>query len=406
MVRGDRLRAWVFQGCAAAAQGMLREDDLQFLWLPLAHSFGKTLMATQMAVGMPTAVDGRVDKIIDNLAVVKPTWMGAAPRIFEKAHARIVTMVEAEGGLKARLFKTAFAVGLKYDELKLAGKPIPLPMKLQHAVFDKLVFSQIRARFGGRVRFFISGSAGLNSDIAKWFSAAGIRILEGYGLTENAAGAAVGTLDEFKLGTVGKAFPGTEIKIGPGDEVLMKGPHVMSGYHNLPEETAKVLTEDGWLHTGDKGSIDAEGYLTITGRIKDLFKTSGGKYIAPSAIEGRFKAICPYASQFLVFGAEKNFVSALITLDPEAIAGWAADNGLEGKSYPELVASPEVAALVSGYVEELNKGLNRWETIKRWEILDHDLSIESGELTPSLKVRRNVVEANEKERIDAFYANS
>ncbi|CAN5206297.1 MAG: AMP-dependent synthetase/ligase [Nocardioides sp.] len=405
--KGVRLahRAWVFQGSATKAQGMLGEEDLQFLWLPLAHSFGKTLMAIQMAIGMPTAVDGRVDKIVDNLAVVQPTWMGAAPRIFEKAHSRIVTTVQAEGGPKAMLFKRAFAVGVKYDQLQRAGKPIPLPMKIQYALFDKLVFTKIRARFGGKVRFFISGSAALNSDIAEWFNAAGIRILEGYGLTENAAGAAVGTLDDFKLGTVGKAFPGTEIKIGADDEVLLKGPHVMDGYHNLPEETAKALT-DGWLHTGDKGSIDAEGFLTITGRIKDLFKTSGGKYIAPSAIEGKFKALCPYASQFLVFGAEKNFVSALIALDPEAMATWAAENGHEGTPYAELVASPEVAAMVKGYVEELNSGLNRWETIKRWEILDRDLSIESGELTPSLKVKRNVVEANQKERIESFYANS
>ncbi|HEU5454887.1 MAG TPA: long-chain fatty acid--CoA ligase, partial [Nocardioides sp.] len=210
--------------------------------------------------------------------------------------------------------------------------------------------------------------------------------------------------DDNKIGTVGRALPGAEIKIGEGDEVLLRGPHIMDGYHNLPEETARTLDADGWLHTGDKGSLDEEGYLTITGRIKELFKTSGGKYIAPPAIESKFKAICPYASQFVVFGNERNFCVALITLDPDAMTGWAEENGMAGASYSEIVGSDAVQAMVGGYVEELNSRLNRWETIKKWELLDHDLSVESGELTPSMKVKRNVVEDNYKEKIDAFYA--
>ncbi len=222
-------------------------------------------------------------------------------------------------------------------------------------------------------------------------------------MTENAAGATVNHPDDYKMGTVGPALPGSEIKLGDGDEVMIKGPHVMDGYHNLPEETAKTLTADGWLHTGDKGSIDADGFLTITGRIKDLFKTSGGKYIAPSAIESKFKALCPYASQFVVFGDERNFCVALITLDPDAMAGWAEENGMAGKSYSEIVGSDQVQTMVGGYVDELNEKLNRWETIKKWELLDHDLSVESGELTPSMKVKRNVVQGNNKARIDAFY---
>jgi long-chain acyl-CoA synthetase len=283
---------------------------------------------------------------------------------------------------------------------------VPTTMALKHAVLDKLVLSKVRDRFGGRVRFFISGSAPLNRDIAEWFRAAGILIMEGYGSTENAAGASVGTLQEHKLGTVGKAFPGSEVKIGENDELLIRGPHVMPGYHNLPEETAKALDAEGWYHTGDKASIDEEGYITITGRIKELFKTSGGKYVAPPAIESKFAALCPYTSQFLVFGANRNFVSALIALDPESITAWGASHGLEGKSYEEIVTSPQVRELIGGYVDELNAGLNRWETIKKWEILEHDLTVESGELTPSLKVKRNVVEAKEQARIDAFYAGS
>jgi long-chain acyl-CoA synthetase len=404
--KGVRLRhrSWVYEGAAIQAQGILHEDDLQFLWLPMAHSFGKVLLSTQLACGFATAVDGRVDKIIDNLAVVKPTFMGAAPRIFEKAHGRIVTMQAAEGGAKEKLFKKAFEVGLKVDRLKREGRSVPLPLKLQHGLFDKLVFSKVRDRFGGRVRFFISGSAALNPEIAEWFHAAGIVILEGYGMTENAAGATVNHPDQYKIGTVGPALPGSEIKIGEGDEVLIRGPHVMDGYHNLPEETERTLTEDGWLRTGDKGSIDADGFLTITGRLKDLFKTSGGKYIAPSAIESRFKAVCPYASQFLVFGDQRNYCVALITLDPDAMAGWAEANGMAGASYTDIVRSEKVRELVAGYVDELNSRLNRWETIKKWEILDHDLSIESGELTPSMKVKRNVVQDNHQDRIEALYA--
>jgi long-chain acyl-CoA synthetase len=404
--KGVRLthKAWVYEGAAIQVQDILDESDLQFLWLPMSHSFGKVLLSAQLACGFASAVDGRVEKIVENCATVKPTFMGAAPRIFEKAYGRIQTMQAAEGGAKEKIFNKAFEVGLKVEALKRDGKGVPALLKLQHGLFDKLVFSKVRERFGGRVRFFISGSAALNQEIAEWFNAAGIVILEGYGMTENSAGATVNHPDENKIGTVGRALPGSEVRIGEGDEVLLRGPHVMDGYHNLPEETAKTLTEDGWLRTGDKGSLDADGFLTITGRIKDLFKTSGGKYIAPSAIESKFKAICPYASQFMVFGNDRNFVVALVTLDPDAMAGWAEENGMSGASYTDVVKSDKVHEMVTGYVEELNSRLNRWETIKKWEILDHDLTIESGELTPSMKVKRNVVEENNKERIAAFYS--
>ncbi|WP_206056727.1 AMP-dependent synthetase/ligase [Nocardioides sp. GY 10113] len=397
-------RAWVYEGEAIKAQDILHEDDLQFLWLPMAHVFGKVLTSAQMACGFPTAIDGRVDKIVDNLGVVKPTFMGAAPRIFEKAHARIVMMQQAEGGLKEKIFNWAFGVGTKVDELTLAGKSVPALLKAQHAVADKLVFSKVRERFGGRVKFFISGSAALNPEIAGWFHAAGVLILEGYGMTENAAGATVNHPNDYKMGTVGPALPGSEVRIGDNGEVQLRGPHIMAGYHNRPDASAEAFTEDGWLRTGDKGEIDEDGFLKITGRIKELFKTSGGKYVAPPAIEAKFKALCPYASQFMVFGAERNFVSALITLDPDAMAAWAAENGMAGASYTDVVRSEKVEAMVGEYVDALNAQLNRWETIKKWKLLDHDLTIESGELTPSLKVKRAVVESNNKGLIDSFYS--
>ncbi|MDR6172842.1 long-chain acyl-CoA synthetase [Nocardioides zeae] len=404
--KGVRLlhRAWVFEGEAIRSQGILDETDLQFLWLPMAHSFGKVLLSVQMACGFATAIDGRVERIVDNLGVVKPTFMGAAPRIFEKAHGKIVTMQANEGGAKEKLFKKAFAVGLEVDRRKREGQSIPPLLKVQHGLFDKLVFSKVRERFGGRVRFFISGSAALNREVAEWFHAAGILVLEGYGLTETAAGAFVNHPEQYKFGSVGHVFPGGEVKIAEDGEVLIKGPNVMQGYHNLPDKTAETLDADGWLHTGDIGELDADGFLRITDRKKDLFKTSGGKYIAPSAIESQFKALCPYASQFLVIGNNRNYCVALITLDPDQVADWASHNGMEGKSYTEVVSSPAMQKLVDGYVEQLNGRLNRWETIKKHTILDHDLTIESGELTPSLKVKRPVVERNNQETIENLYA--
>src|SRR5665811_28752 len=396
--------AWTYEGASVAAGGFLSEDDLQFLWLPMAHSFGKVLLTTQLQIGFATAIDGRVPKIVENLAIVKPTFMGAAPRIFEKAYGRIVGMTEAEGGVKLKIFKWAEKVGLERSRLVRAGKPVPKALDVKFKIADKLVFSKVRDRFGGRVRFFISGAAALSTDIAEWFHAAGVLILEGYGLTETSAGAFVNQPDNFKLGSVGLAFPTSEVKIAADGEVLIRGPHVMEGYHNLDEESASSKDADGWLATGDIGEIDADGFLRITDRKKDLFKTSGGKYVAPSHVEGIFKGVCSLASQMVVHGADRNFCSALITLDPDAVAEWAAGHDMAGKSYTEVVRSAEMEKVIQTNVAELNAKLNPWETIKKFKILDRDLTIESGELTPSMKVKRRVVEDNNKELLDGFYA--
>ena len=403
--KGVRLlhSAWTYEGAAIESQDILDETDLQFLWLPMAHVFGKVLLSAQLACGFATAIDGRVDKIIDNLAIVRPTFMGAAPRIFEKAYARVVTTTAQDGGAKEKIFNKAFEVGRKVVHLKAAGKPIPLMLGLQYKLFDKLVFSKVRERFGGRARFFISGSAALNRDIAEWFDAAGVVILEGYGLTETAAGAFVNHPDDNRIGTVGVAFPGSEAKLGENDEILIRGPHVMAGYHNRPDATAEALDADGWFHTGDKGSISEDGFLTITGRIKELFKTSGGKYVAPPALEAKFKALCPYASQFMVFGNLRNYCVALVTLDADSLADWSKEIGMEGASYAEAAGSEAAHKMIEGYIEQLNSQVNRWETIKKFKILDHDLTIDTGELTPSLKVKRNVIETNYSEILDGFY---
>ena len=403
--KGVRLShsSWTYEGAAVDALGMLHIDDLQYLWLPLAHSFGKVLLTLQLAIGMPTAVDGRVDKIVENLAVVRPTWMGAAPRIFEKAYGRVVTMAHAEGGAKAKIFDWACRVGVKVSRLQRDGQPIPRRLAAQYAVADRLVFVKVRDRFGGRVKFFISGSAALSPRVAEWFHAAGILILEGYGLTETSAGSMVNRPDRFRIGTVGIPFEGTEVKVADDGELMLRGPGVMQGYHRLEQETAEVLVGDGWLATGDIGDVDADGFVSITDRKKDLFKTSGGKYVAPSNIEGQFKALCPLASQIVVHGNGRNFCTAIITLDPDAVAEWGSRHGQVG-SYEEVVGSEAMRREVDGCVDKLNARLNRWEQIKSFVLLEHDLTVESGELTPSMKVKRRVVEDNYRDRLDALYA--
>ncbi len=402
--KGVRLphSAWTYEGAAVAALGILDIDDLQYLWLPLAHSFGKVLLSTQLAVGFVTAVDGRVDKIVENLAVVRPTWMGAAPRIFEKAYGRVVTMAHAEGGAKSKIFDWACGVGATVSRLQRAGSRVPPHLALQHKVADRLVFTKVRDRFGGRVKFFISGSAALNPDVAEWFHGAGILILEGYGLTETSAGTIVNRPERFRIGTVGLPVEGTQVRVADDGELLIRGPGVMTGYHHLEPETAEVLT-DGWLATGDIAEIDEDGFVAITDRKKDLFKTSGGKYVAPSGVESQFKALCPLTSQMLVHGHGRNFCTAIITLDPDAVEEWAQRHGMGGSSYAEVVTSDAMHDEVDGYVQRLNGRLNRWEQVKRFVLLDHDLSVEFGELTPSMKVKRRVVEDNYSDRLDALY---
>ena len=407
--KGVRLphSAWTYEAAATAATGILRQDDLQYLWLPLAHVFGKVLLTLPLQVGFPTAVDGRVDKIVENVGVVRPTFMGAAPRIFEKAYGKITTMMHDEGGVKAKLFDWAGGVGKEVAEIRGAGGEPGGLLALKHKLADKLVLSKIRDRFGGRVRFFISGSAALNQDVARWFDAMGLLIIEGYGLTETSAASFVNRPfpGGYKFGSVGWPLPGTEVKIAEDGEILLRGPGVTTGYHELPDATAESLSEDGWFATGDIGEVDERGFLTITDRKKDLFKTSGGKYVAPSRIESLFKGICPYASQLVVEGNGRNFVSALITLDPEAITAWGAKNGMAGDSYAQIVTSDACREMVQGYVDELNSQLNRWEQIKAFHILDHDLSVEEGDLTPSMKLKRKQVVAKYKDDLDKFYTD-
>ena len=396
-------RCWTYIAAGAEAIGILRPDDLQYLWLPLSHSFGKMLAAVQLRIGFPTAVDGRMDRIVDNLAVVRPTFMAGPPRIFEKVHAKVVQTVHEEGGIKLRLFTWAFGVGSQVSRARIEGRrPNPL-VQAQFALADRLVLSKVRARLGGRIRFLVSGSAALSQDIAAWFHAAGLVVIEGYALTETGGGACIGSPEHPMFGVVGPPLVGSEIKLAADGEILIRGPLVMRGYHNLPDATSEVLAADGWFATGDIGEIDDAGRLRVTDRKKDLIKTSGGKYISPQAIEVMFKAVCPLASQMLVHADRRNYATALITLDPEALAQWARAQGLAATDYASLAADPAVHAYVESSIDELNGRLNRWETIKDFRILDHDLSVESDELTPSMKVKRKTMEAKYESLLDSMY---
>ncbi|MER5224200.1 AMP-dependent synthetase/ligase [Streptomyces flaveus] len=403
---------WSYMAKATAATGLISAEDVQYLWLPLAHVFGKVLTSGQIDVGHVTAVDGRVDKIIENLPVVQPTYMAAVPRIFEKVYNGVAAKARAGGPAKYKIFQWAAGVAREYakvsqDNFRRTGTAsVPFGLGAKHKIADALVYSKLREAFGGNLRACVSGSAALAPDIGYFFAGAGVHILEGYGLTESSAASFVNPGEAYRTGTVGKPLPGTEVRIADDGEILLRGPGIMEGYHKLPDKTAEVLEPDGWFHTGDIGELSPDGYLKITDRKKDLIKTSGGKYIAPAEVEGRFKAVCPYVSNILVHGADRNFCTALIALDEPSILGWAKENGMEGKSYAEVVAAPATVELIDGYVKQLNEGLQRWQTIKKFKILPRDLDIEHGELTPSLKLKRPVVEREYKHLIDEMYAGS
>ncbi|MGW5232585.1 AMP-dependent synthetase/ligase [Streptomyces nodosus] len=400
---------WSYMAKAIAATGLVSGEDLQYLWLPLAHVFGKVLISGQIEVGHVSAVDGRVDKIIENLPVVQPTYMAAVPRIFEKVYNGVAARARAGGGAKYKIFQWAAGIAREYakvsqDNFRRTGsRSVPLGLAARHKAADALVFAKIREAFGGRLRACISGSAALAPEIGYFFAGAGIHILEGYGLTESSAASFVNPGEAYRTGTVGKPLPGTEVRIADDGEILLRGPGIMEGYHGLPEKTAEVLEPDGWFHTGDIGELSPDGYLSITDRKKDLIKTSGGKYIAPAEAEGQFKALCPYVSNILVHGADRNFCSALIALDEPSLLEWAKENGLGGKPYAEVVADPATVEMIDGYVRRLNEGLQRWQAIRRFRLLPRDLDIEHGELTPSLKLKRPVVEREYGHLIDEMY---
>jgi long-chain acyl-CoA synthetase len=287
--------------------------------------------------------------------------------------------------------------------LRQAGREPSGLLKIEHAVADRLVFSKLRHRFGGRLKNFVSGSAALSPEVARFFHAAGIVILEGYGLTETAAGTMVNRPTNYRIGTVGQPLPGTEVRIADDGEILLRGPGVMRGYHNLPDETKESFTDDGWFKTGDIGELEGDGFVRVTDRKKDLIKTSGGKYVAPQLVGIAFKAVCPYASEIVVYGEGHPYCTALVALDAETMTAWADENGLGDLSFAELAAHERVRALIAGYLEETNSRLPRWETIKRFAILPDELRVEDGDLTPSFKLKRRSVIAKHRDLLESLY---
>jgi long-chain acyl-CoA synthetase len=332
--------------------------------------------------------------------------MGAPPRIFEKIYAKIMLTAEQGGVAERALLAWALEIGRRYSRAVRAGERPGKLLRAKHELADRLVFSKIRQRFGGRMRFMFSGSAPLPTELAEFFHAAGLLILEGYGLTETCAGAVLNRMDGFTFGSVGRPLPGTQIHLAEDGEILLKSRGVMQGYHNLPDETQAALSVDGWLRTGDIGELDAEGFVRVTDRKKDLIKTSGGLYVAPQKIEALLKAYCPYVGQVVVHGDKRSYCSALIALDAEAIRQWARQTGAGDMPYSEIVKRPQVRELIQPAIDKVNAALKSHEAIRKFAVLPEELTIENGLVTPSMKLRRQAAERHYAGTLDSLYENA
>ncbi len=397
---------WVFEGFAIQQLGLLRPDDKQYLFLPLAHSFAKVLEIGLIYVGCPTAIDGDLDKLVDNLAVARPTVMGAVPRVFEKVYNKVVTGAKEAGGLKYKIFLWAVEVGRQVSALRQNRQEPTGLLKLKHKIGDKLVYSKLKNRFGGRIRYFVSGGAPLAREIAEFFHAADILVLEGYGLTESSAASFINRPSSFKFGTVGEPVPGMKVKIAADGEILLAGGGIMKGYYQMPEATAEALSPDGWLLTGDIGELDEGGRLKITDRKKDLIVTAGGKNVAPQYVENQIKTSTNFVSQVVMLGDRRPFCIALITINPETVGAWAKTNSISFTDAADLAAKPQVHELVWGEIKKVNSRLATYEQIKKIAILPRDFSIETGEMTPKMSIKRKVVEKANADLIESFYGET
>ena len=395
--------AWIFESEAIDRMGMMTPADKQYLFLPLSHVFAKVMQIIFIRLGVPTAVDGNIDNLIENLGYVQPTWMGAVPRVFEKAYNKIVSRAKDAGGVKYSLFQWAVGIGREVSQMRQKQQEPAGMLKLKYQIADKLVFSKVKDTFGGKLRFLISGGAPLSVEIAEFFHACDILILEGYGLTESGAASCINHPEQFIFGTVGQPLPGVDVQIAEDGEILLKGRGIMRGYYGRPEATAESLSDDGWLHTGDIGTILETGHVKITDRKKELIVTAGGKNIAPAHFQNLLKARSLYVSQVLMHGDRRNYCVALVTINEETVGKWATDNGLTFRGYADLASRPEVKALIMEDVESINKELPPYETVKQIHLCDEDWTVENGFLTPSFKVKRRIVEGANQDALDEFY---
>ena len=379
------------------------EDDKDLLFLPLAHSFAQAEAYFGVFAGNATAFAENLDKVAENLRETRPTFIASVPRVFEKVYARILAGVEAGSHGKQKIFHWALGVGRQVSQAEQARRPIPFGLKWKHRLAHKLVFSKLHHALGGRLRFANSGGAPLSKEIAEFFHAAGILILEGYGLTETCPALAVNRADAFKFGSVGKALPGVELRIAPDGEILARGPNIATrGYYKKPDATAEVFDPDGWFHTGDIGKIDADGFLYITDRKKDLIVTAGGVNIAPQNIENLLKTD-PFVSQAMVYGDRRPYPVALITLNPEELAKFAKEAGVSATDPVGLAKHPKVIERVGRIVEQKNRELQSYAQIKKFAVLASDFTQENGDLTPTLKVKRKVVAEKYQELLESLY---
>jgi long-chain acyl-CoA synthetase len=378
------------------------DGDVTLLFLPLAHVFARTCVFTALFAGVTTVFARGIDTIAEDFKVARPSWFASVPRVYEKVHTKIISGAQAKAGLALKIFNWACRVGLQVSDLKVAKRPIPPLLGLKYGLATKLVFSKVQEALGGRVRWCISGAAPINPDIARFFHAAGVLIVEGIGMTENTSFTNLNRFDNYRFGWVGPTGPGIEQKTLEDGEVLYRGRNVMKEYYKMPAETAETLTPDGWQHTGDLGEIDDEGFLKITGRKKDLIVTAGGKNVAPSAIEGLI-ATSKYISQVCVIGDRQKYLTALITVDADNVKAFAEEKGILSTSLDELLKDRQVNDLIRSVVEEKNTELASFETIKDFRLLD-EFSIENGLLTPTLKVKRNVAMEQFADVIEEMYS--
>ena len=383
-----------------ASDLFLKPGGSTLLFLPVAHVFGRMVQIGAITAGLHLAHCSDITKLPADLGTFKPTFVLAVPRIFEKIFNGAEAKAEAAG--KGKIFHKAVEVAVAYS-VAMDGKRMSPLLKLQHGLFDKLVYSKIRAGLGGRVEAAISGGAPLGERLGHFYRGAGIRVLEGYGLTETTAGATLNLTAAHKVGSVGKPIPGTTIKIADDGEVLIKGPIVMKGYWQNDAANAEVFTNDNYFRSGDLGKLDNEGYLYITGRKKELIVTAGGKNVAPAVLEDRLRAN-PLISQCMVVGDNKPFIAALVTLDPDAIKPWAVANKKEGASIADLTKDPTLLAVIQTAVDEANKAVSRAESIRKFTVLPVDFTIPGGQLTAKLSVKRHVVAQQFAHEIDELFA--
>ena len=383
----------------------LVEGDEALAMLPLSHIFERMVDYTLFTAGVVISYAESIDKIGPNLQEVRPTIAVAVPRILEKVYARVLESALSGSPLKRKIFFWAKRIGEAAATYELAGLPVPAGLRFQRAVADRLVFSKLRARTGGRIKFFVTGSAPMSAEIAKFFFAARLPVIEGYGLTETSPVLTLNPFDRPKLGSVGLPVPDVRIKIAPDGEILAKGPNVMQGYYQKPDATREAIDADGWFHTGDIGELDGDGFLKITDRKKDLIKTAGGKYVAPQPIENKVK-LNKFVANAVLLGDQRKFPILLIVPNYEQLEPWARERGLPYTTRAELLALPDVKTKIEMEVMGMLRDLARFESPKKIVLLEQDFTIENGELTPTLKVKRRAVEKRYAAQIEAAYIDA